>query len=73
MDFQKVVRDMAGISERVEIKNLHRQLTTCRRLLACSGETVLHDSQAEDEAEPEPFICHARHLQPEVPLSSLQV
>jgi proliferating cell nuclear antigen len=55
MDFQKVVRDMAGISERVEIKNLHRQLIMTCKGDFCMQETVLHDSQAEDEAEPEPL------------------
>lgn len=43
MDFQKIVRDMAGISERVEIKNVDDQLILTCKGDFCMQETVLHD------------------------------
>lgn len=61
--FQKIVRDMSYLSDRVEIKNIGRQL-----ILSCSGnfcqqETILRDTEepirdGEDEEERDPTLIN---------------
>lgn len=55
--FQKIVRDMSNISDRVEIKNIGRQLTLSCQGNFCRQETVLRDTEepiavdGDDDAE----------------------
>lgn len=47
--FQKIVRDMAGISDRVEMKNVGKQLILTCKGDFCAQETVLQDDNKMDD------------------------
>ena len=55
--FQKIIRDMAGISDRVEMKNVGKQFTLSCVGDFCQQETVLYDTdrgkKPEDEEDTE--------------------
>ncbi len=53
-DLQKIVRDMAGISERVEIRNIGRELVLKCTGNFCNQETVLQGYDDDDEDDDAP-------------------